>query len=94
MYENLKSNWAIIAFVIGLLINSASAYIAVQVSLSKMDTRVSFVEARQDRQGEAIGKLQNDVTDFKSSLARLEANVTNLSSNVDYIRNKLDRTFP
>lgn len=94
MQNLLKNNWAIIATIIGLLLNSASAYIAVQISISKMDTRITAIEQRQDRQGDTIRLLQDQNVNFQTSLARLETSVSNLEDDMDYIRNKLDRVFP
>lgn len=83
----IKAYWSIVFTVVSCVITLTAGYYS-------YGFRISAIEARQDRQGDAIVKLQTDVTDFKTSLARLEANVDNLSSNVDYIRNKLDRVFP
>jgi len=83
----LKSYWNIVFTVITCIITLTAGYYS-------YGFRIQAMEERQDRQDLAIVKLQSDVSDFKTSIARLEANVTNLSNNVDYIRTKLDKVFP
>ena len=94
MHPIIKNNWAIVAFIFGLVINAASAYIAVQISISKMDTRITSIEERQNRQGETIRLLQQNDSEIRDSIARLETNVSNMKDDVNYIRDKLDRVFP
>lgn len=77
-----KNLWAI-----ALVIASVIAQWAV------FGVRLDTVEARQDRQGQAITSLQEQVQDADTRYAALEAKVDSLNENVLYIRNRIDKVF-
>lgn len=55
--------------------------------------RLDNIEARQDRQGTAISTLQASVAEVQNQYSALNAKVDAVGSNVDYIRNRIDRAL-
>lgn len=84
MQKFFQTYWTIGFTVITVMISIAAQW-------SLFGYRLTSVEQRQDRQGEAITAIQNTLTAQASEYAALNATINAISDNVDYIRSQVEK---
>lgn len=77
-----------------LKINAWSLTIAAATMISTFaiyGVRIQNVEDQQERQSAAITAIQTSLANQQSQYAVLDAKITGISANVDYIRSRIDK---
>lgn len=77
--DQVRTFWPVVLVVISL---------AAQWAI--LGQRVSTIEGRQDRQGQAITALQASDTERQAQYAALSAKIDAVNDNLLYIRNRID----
>lgn len=75
----LRNYWPIILVVVSII-----------AQWSVLGLRIGNVEARQDRQSEAIMQVQKDIVAQAVSTGKLEAKIDAIGDSVSYIRSRID----
>lgn len=84
MNDYIKTYWPILIAFVSILISLVAQWAVLGV-------RISTVEARQDRQGDAITDVKNQLVVQASNYAELKAKLEGIADNVNYIRSRIDK---
>lgn len=84
MGDYLRTYWPVIIFLVGTFVSLVTQWAVLGI-------RLSNVEARQDRQGDAITDVKNQLTQQAANYAELKAKLDAISDNVAYIRSRMDK---
>lgn len=88
MSDWLKNNIGNVITVTVIIVTFGTSYI---VTNTRNETRISALEARQDRQATALTNQQVQITNLANDVSGMKALLTAMNDNLTYIRNRIDR---
>lgn len=90
MPDFLKTYWGPAVTIVTAIVALTMNYALTQSQVRDLATRMSSVEARQDRQGASISTLQDQVNQLASDVSGMKSDIGAIKDNVNYIRNRID----
>lgn len=74
-----------------IVITVCTVVISIVTQWAVLGQRITAIEERQNRQGEAITDVKAQLATQASNYAELKAKIESMSDNINYIRSRIDR---
>lgn len=76
-----------------IVITIATIAVSIATQWAVLGQRITSIEERVDRQGQAITDVKAQLVTQAAQYAELKAKIEAISDNVSYIRNRIDRAI-